>query len=204
MIYAKCSDLGWSFGALCLQCSFVCSFVRCVKFAICYSVDNQGLVVQSIISLMNSLAVVAGIFKYWYIDIYAAKNVMQKLLTFFSKNINVYAIFQDRNFDVTLANNFGKFWTTGPRMTLVIFHFRTSQIPDIRFYRYFLRSGLWAWWAKLAYQVMLTIRGRLITPFILGVRVCWSEHSDSSFVYRFMSLDYGLGTMTASTFNTCN
>ena len=26
----------------------------------------------------------------------------------------------------------------------------------------------WAWWAKLAYQVMLTIRGRLITPFVLG------------------------------------
>ena len=25
-----------------------------------------------------------------------------------------------------------------------------------------------AWWAKLAYQVMLTIRGRLITPFVLG------------------------------------
>ena len=32
-----------------------------------------------------------------------------------------------------------------------------------------------------------------------GVHVCWSEHSDSSFVYRFMSLDYGLGTMTAIT-----
>ena len=31
-----------------------------------------------------------------------------------------------------------------------------------------LRSGLWTWLAKLAYQVMLTIRGRLITPFILG------------------------------------
>ena len=30
---------------------------------------------------------------------------MQKLLTFFSKNINVFAIFQDRNFNVTLANN---------------------------------------------------------------------------------------------------
>ena len=29
-------------------------------------------------------------------------------------------------------------------------------------------SGPWAWWAKLAYQVMLTIRGRLITPFVLG------------------------------------
>ena len=34
-----------------------------------------------------------------------------------------------------------------------------------------------------------------------GVHVCWSEHSDSSFVYEFMSLDYGLGTMTATTFN---
>ena len=33
-----------------------------------------------------------------------------------------------------------------------------------------------------------------------GVHVCWSEHSDSSFAYGFMSLDYGLGTMTATTF----
>ena len=33
-----------------------------------------------------------------------------------------------------------------------------------------------------------------------GVHVCWSEHSDSSFVYGFMSLDYGLGTMTANTY----
>ena len=32
-----------------------------------------------------------------------------------------------------------------------------------------------------------------------GAHVCWSEHSDSSFVYGFMSLDYGLGTMTATT-----
>ena len=32
-----------------------------------------------------------------------------------------------------------------------------------------------------------------------GVHVCWSEHSDSSFIYGFMSLDYGLGTMTATT-----
>ena len=29
-----------------------------------------------------------------------------------------------------------------------------------------------------------------------GVHVCWYEHSDSSFVYVFMSLDYG--------FNDCN
>ena len=33
-----------------------------------------------------------------------------------------------------------------------------------------------------------------------GVHVCWSEHSDSSFVYGFMSVDYGLGTMTATTY----
>ena len=32
------------------------------------------------------------------------------------------------------------------------------------------------------------------------VHVCWSEHSDSSFVYGFMSLDYGLVTMTATTY----
>ena len=32
-----------------------------------------------------------------------------------------------------------------------------------------------------------------------GVHVCWSEHSDSSFFYGFMSLDYGFGTMTATT-----
>ena len=37
------------------------------------------------------------------------------------------------------------------------------------------------------------------------VHVCWSEHSDSSFVYGFMSLDNDLGTMTATTFcvHTC-
>ena len=32
-----------------------------------------------------------------------------------------------------------------------------------------------------------------------GVHVCWSKHSDSLFVYGFMSLDYGLGTMTGTT-----
>ena len=35
--------------------------------------------------------------------------------------------------------------------------------------------------------------------FYSGVHICWSEQSDSSFVYGFMSLDYGLGTMTATT-----
>ena len=33
-----------------------------------------------------------------------------------------------------------------------------------------------------------------------GDHVCWSENSDSSFVYGFMSLGYGLGTMTITAF----
>ena len=32
-----------------------------------------------------------------------------------------------------------------------------------------------------------------------GVHVCQSEHPDSSFLYGFMSLDYGFGTMTGTT-----
>ena len=32
-----------------------------------------------------------------------------------------------------------------------------------------------------------------------GAHVCWSEQSDSSLVYEFMSLDYGLGTVTVTT-----
>ena len=35
-----------------------------------------------------------------------------------------------------------------------------------------------------------------------GVHVCWSEHSDSSFVYGFMSLGYGFDAMTVTTLNT--
>ena len=35
-----------------------------------------------------------------------------------------------------------------------------------------------------------------------GVHVCWSEHSDSSFIYGFMSLDYGLVTITTTTYFT--
>ena len=34
----------------------------------------------------------------------------------------------------------------------------------------------------------------------LFFHVCWSENSDPPFVYGFMSLDYGLGTMTTTIF----
>ena len=36
---------------------------------------------------------------------------------FSAKNINVFAIFLDRNFNGALANNFVKFWTAGPWVT---------------------------------------------------------------------------------------
>ena len=56
-----------------------------------------------------------------------------------------------------------------PELFLMFCQWRAmSRLPKSRVNQYFLRSGLWAWWATLAYQVMLTIRGRLITPFILG------------------------------------
>ena len=51
-----------------------------------------------------------GIFK--YIDIFAAK-MWKSYSHFFSKKISLYLPFQDRNFNITLANNFN-FWTTGP------------------------------------------------------------------------------------------
>ena len=59
--------------------------------------------------MTNLLTVVAMVFSN-KIDIFAAKMraafAIQKLLTFFRKNINVFAIFQDRNFNVMLAINF--------------------------------------------------------------------------------------------------
>ena len=39
---------------------------------------------------------------------------IQKLLTFFSKNISVYAIFNDQNFDNTLTNEIVSFEQLGP------------------------------------------------------------------------------------------
>ena len=50
-----------------------------------------------------------------YIDIFGWKNVSSTSHIFAAKNINVFAVFQDRNFNVTLANNFVKLndvWTT--------------------------------------------------------------------------------------------
>ena len=66
----------------------------------------QGPVVQSIVNLTtslmtNSLKAAAIICK--YIDIFAAR-IVKSYSHFFSKNIDVFAIFQDRNLNVALAN----------------------------------------------------------------------------------------------------
>ena len=70
--------------------------------------------------------------------------------------------------------------------------FKILDIPSSWHCLPYLSSDWYAWCAKHAYQVMLKFHGRLITPFL----VCSSEHSDLSFVYRFMNLIYGLGTLT--------
>ena len=96
------------------------------------TISDQGPVVQSMVSLMNvlmtnSLTAVAKVFSNTLIFL------LQKLLTFFSaKNINVFAIFQDRNFNVMLANTLIKFWTTGPWAFAV----HISTAPDKRGYPY--------------------------------------------------------------------
>ena len=71
-------------------------------------------------------------------------------------------------------------------------HKQTSQILDIHFYSMVGEACLpsSAYYARMPDYTLYS-----------GVHVCWSEHSDSSFVYRLMSLDYGLGTMTATTFS---
>ena len=81
-------------------------------------------------------------------------------------------------------------------------HKYTSQIPDIRFYRYFLRSGMGVVGEACLPSNAYYSRTPDYTLYS-RVHVCWSEHSDSSFVYGFMSLDYGLGTMTAISFYYC-
>ena len=54
--------------------------------------------------MTNLLTVVTKVFSYF--DIFAAKNVTH---IFSAKHINVFDIFQNRNFNIMLANNFIKF-----------------------------------------------------------------------------------------------
>ena len=56
--------------------------------------------------MTNSSTVVAEVLSYTLIILL---QKCEKLLTLFSKNINVFAIFEDRNFNVKLDKNFVKF-----------------------------------------------------------------------------------------------
>ena len=46
---------------------------------------------------------------------------MQKLLTFFSKHVSVYAIFNDQNFNDTVTNDIVSFEQLGPGHLLSIY-----------------------------------------------------------------------------------
>ena len=52
---------------------------------------------------------------------------MQKLLTFFSKNINIYAIFNDQSFNDTLTNDIITFEQLGPKLLILVL--RCDQVP---------------------------------------------------------------------------
>ena len=67
---------------------------------------NQGPVVQSIISLTSSLVV-----KMLTVLVNTISN--SQVLKFFSKNINVYAIFNDQSFDDMLNNDIVSFEQPG-------------------------------------------------------------------------------------------
>ena len=74
----------------------------------------QGPVVQSIVSLTSSLVV-----KMLTILVSTIPNsqvflLEKKLLTFFSKNISIYAMFNDQSFNDTLTNDIVRFEQLSP------------------------------------------------------------------------------------------
>ena len=54
---------------------------------------------------------------------------MQKLLTFFSKNISVFSIFNDQNFNDTLTNDIVRFEQMGPGWFTVLYAYVQCE-PD--------------------------------------------------------------------------
>ena len=53
---------------------------------------------------------------------------MQKLLTVFSKNISLYAIFNDQSFKDTLSNNIVSFKQLGPDEYFVYFSMKKCNV----------------------------------------------------------------------------
>ena len=82
---------------------------------------NQGPVVQSIVSLTNSLVIkmlTVLVSKISNLQVFLLKNVRsfckcKSYSHFFSKNISVYAIFNDQTFNDNLTNNIVSFEQLG-------------------------------------------------------------------------------------------
>ena len=75
----------------------------------------------------------------------------------------------------------------------------TYLSPDPSLFPWFSRIGI----AGEVYQIMLNVHGRLIC-LSFRVNVCSSEHPTLSFVYQFMNLRYGLGTLTTDFYSSLN
>ena len=70
--------------------------------------SHQGPVVQSVVSIMSSLVVkmlTVAASTVSYSQVFLLKTLSSLLFTFFSKNISIYAIFNDKKFNETLNNN---------------------------------------------------------------------------------------------------
>ena len=78
-------------------------------------------------------------------------------------------------------------------------HKETSEIPGIHFCLHFLSFRAMGMVGEACLPSNAYYPRTPDYTLYSGVHVCWSEHSDS-FVYGFMSLDYGLGTMTTTTY----
>ena len=94
-----------------------------------YKCFNQSLgpVVQSIVSLMRSLVVkmlTAPVSTISNSQVFLLKNVCsfcKSYSYFFSKNISVYAIFNDKGFNDTLTNDIVCFEQLGPEVLHMVF-----------------------------------------------------------------------------------
>ena len=74
---------------------------------------------------------------------------------------------------------------------------KTSKIPDIPTFPSFRPMGMVGEACLPSYAYYPRTPDYTLYS---GVHACWSEHPDSSFFYGFMCLDYGLGSMTTTTF----
>ena len=88
---------------------------------------------------------------------------MQKLPTFLQQK---YAIFQDRNFNVTLANNFDKFWTTGSWLFI-----RTHKSKFISFYIKVFYISICDVGCSLTIKFCLTLE--VVTYPVQLIRLIW-------------------------------